>query len=734
MAGMVQVDDGSWRTPNFRQNMVTKIEEAIQHCGAPTNKNAAEMENQVYSKATTRNEYLSFVARLILHIKEMGNKAKPPGAQLNQLGGGGMNVLHNQINQLNTMGGGGGMNPGGVPRQQMVPGMGGQQAGMQQPQGGGMTMPQQVGGMGGGGINQQGGMMGQSGPGGMMGQQQQVRIMAPGLTGGVAVLGQQGGGMMVSQAGGPGGMNVNMTQQGQQQNPQQMQQLAQQQTQQGHMINPNFMNQHQLQQQMQSGIAQGQMQGNQGGMHNQQMQQQQLQNAQMQQAYQQQQGDQHRPAGVGRGMRMQTLQQMQNMPRKTLQQQRPMNPAAIGISLPEHGTNYPMNGLIYFNPQVDSVGAGMPNQFQGGQQIRPGGPLLPPSSGGMPGGPSPSPNSMIQGQNQPGFANSPQPPHPQGSPAPPQNVGIRPLGNQMIPSPIMNVSTPMPTVPMQSPRNDEELACMKKIEELRRYTDMIQRMIIKIGLDDAEKSSKMKKLLDILMNPVRQVSMDILLKCEAALKKMEKQHDTGPPSQPSMPPKDHISPFFQIQEAILTTMRNGSANHTFLRSFRPTIEALTGQSVVNPDIPDEESMTEEEQKPEIPMVLQRELKMLGRRFPVKIKHRGRKLPIQLNASLGDPKLPRVPPLKIIVPIGYPEESPVLIDFKNDYSATSFLNSIAESFKSRKVLLPTMFTVYELLISWEMSVRQVANPLAKRKPLKRLPNPTPLTGRLGLSFL
>ncbi len=32
-----------------------------------------------------------------------------------------------------------------------------------------------------------------------------------------------------------------------------------------------------------------------------------------------------------------------------------------------------------------------------------------------------------------------------------------------------------------SPRNIEELACMKKIEELRRYTDMIQRMIVKIG-------------------------------------------------------------------------------------------------------------------------------------------------------------------------------------------------------------------------------------------------------------
>lgn len=47
----------------------------------------------------------------------------------------------------------------------------------------------------------------------------------------------------------------------------------------------------------------------------------------------------------------------------------------------------------------------------------------------------------------------------------------------------MNVGTPMPMVPTPSPRNQEELACMKKIEELRRYTDMIQRMIIKLGLD-----------------------------------------------------------------------------------------------------------------------------------------------------------------------------------------------------------------------------------------------------------
>ncbi|OXA52868.1 mediator of RNA polymerase II transcription subunit 15 [Folsomia candida] len=810
MAGMIQVvDDGIWRTQSFRHNMVAKIEEAILHCGAPTNKNAAEMENQVYSKATTKNEYLSFVARLILHIKEMGNKGKPPGTPLNQLGGGGgVNVLNNQISQLNNMGGGAVMHQGmGPGQQQMVQGIG--QGGMQQQrqlqqgggmggainqqgggmggginqqgggmggggginqqgggmggginqqgggmggginqqgggmggginqQGGGMGggggINQQGGGMGGGGINQQGGMMDlQNTPGTLIGQP--TRLMTPMLNTGLGMLERQGGGMMVSQAGGmPGpGMNVNMAPQGQQQNSQQMQQLVQQQPQ-GQMISPNFMNQQQLQLQsgmQSSGMGPGQMQGNAGGMHN----------PQMQQALLHQQNDQQQSVGVGRGMRMSTLQQMQHMPRKTMQQQRLMNSAAIGISRPEHGANYPMNRLIYFNQQTEGVGGvmsnQMSNQFQGGQQgnIRSGGPFLPPNpSPGMPmgSGPTPSPNSMNQGQNQSGF--SPQPLHPHGSPAP-MPVGIRPFGGQMIPSPIMNVGTPMPMVPTPSPRNQEELACMKKIEELRRYTDMIQRMIIKLGLDDAEKSSKMKKLLDILMNPVRQVSMDILLKCEAALKKMEKQqHETGPPSQPTMPPKDHISPFLQIQEAILTTMKNGSASHTFLRSFRPSIEALTGQSAVGSDIPDED-ITEDEPKPEIPMVLQRELKMLGRRFPVKIKPRVNKLPMQLHASLGDPKLPKVPPLKMVIPIEYPDESPILIDFKTDYDSTPFLKSIVQSFKSRKVLLPTRFTVYELLISWEMSVRQVANPVGKQKPLKRLPKLTPAAGRLGLSFL
>lgn len=43
----------------------------------PTSKNPMEMESQVFQKSKTREDYLAFVARLILHVREMskGNYA-----------------------------------------------------------------------------------------------------------------------------------------------------------------------------------------------------------------------------------------------------------------------------------------------------------------------------------------------------------------------------------------------------------------------------------------------------------------------------------------------------------------------------------------------------------------------------------------------------------------------------------------------------------------------------------
>lgn len=39
--------------------------------GMTSSKNSMEMENHVYQKSRTKDEYLSYVARLILHVREM---------------------------------------------------------------------------------------------------------------------------------------------------------------------------------------------------------------------------------------------------------------------------------------------------------------------------------------------------------------------------------------------------------------------------------------------------------------------------------------------------------------------------------------------------------------------------------------------------------------------------------------------------------------------------------------
>lgn len=45
--------------------------EAISSSDLTPKKNTVDMENHVFSKARNKDEYLSFVARLIIHVREM---------------------------------------------------------------------------------------------------------------------------------------------------------------------------------------------------------------------------------------------------------------------------------------------------------------------------------------------------------------------------------------------------------------------------------------------------------------------------------------------------------------------------------------------------------------------------------------------------------------------------------------------------------------------------------------
>ncbi|CAL7946877.1 unnamed protein product [Xylocopa violacea] len=73
-------DENSWRTQSFRQSVIAKIDEAVQISGMPTTKNSVDMENHVFQKAKTKEEYLGFVARLILHVRELNTKKGAGGA------------------------------------------------------------------------------------------------------------------------------------------------------------------------------------------------------------------------------------------------------------------------------------------------------------------------------------------------------------------------------------------------------------------------------------------------------------------------------------------------------------------------------------------------------------------------------------------------------------------------------------------------------------------------------
>ncbi|XP_030357287.1 mediator of RNA polymerase II transcription subunit 15 isoform X3 [Strigops habroptila] len=63
-----------WRSTTFRQKLVSQIDDAMRKAGVAHNKSSKDMESHVFMKAKTREEYLSLVARLIIHFRDIHNK------------------------------------------------------------------------------------------------------------------------------------------------------------------------------------------------------------------------------------------------------------------------------------------------------------------------------------------------------------------------------------------------------------------------------------------------------------------------------------------------------------------------------------------------------------------------------------------------------------------------------------------------------------------------------------
>jgi mediator of RNA polymerase II transcription subunit 15 len=353
---------------------------------------------------------------------------------------------------------------------------------------------------------------------------------------------------------------------------------------------------------------------------------------------------------------------------------------------------------------------------------------------------------MMTGQNA-GFAGprnvasnaflrqSPSPSALQSSPA---GLGAAPSSNQMAASPALapspssqltpmstaqrsggmapspgSLNTPGPAVPTPSPCNlQEDQAYREKVRQLSKYIEPLRRMISRMGNDDVEKLSKMKKLLEILANPNKRMPLETLLKCEVVLEKLDFKRGEGT----MVPQSNHLSTlkephiFNPLLEAVNNTLQSPVMNHTLQRTFGPCLEALFGPEIKMLPPPLKKKKVEEMPN-DIPDVLQGEIARLDQRFKVSLDptQQPGSRSVQLLCWLDDRHLPCVPPVSLSVPEDYPRSPPRCHMAPHEHGSTQFLSAVQKALASRIRKLPSRFSVSQLLDTWEMSVRQASAP-------------------------
>ncbi|KAM3959124.1 LOW QUALITY PROTEIN: mediator complex subunit 15 [Aphomia sociella] len=711
--------EDNWRTPNFRQGVVTKIEDVIQRSGMQVARNSSEMENHVFSKAKTREEYMNMVAKLILHVREMshpksnqgapnmqGNQNQPgPNSQVQNQPGQGQPGSNNQsgmttdpINALQNLASQGSrnqmMNMG--PQGQM------QQQGVMGPNSGMGGMQSQMG--------QQGPIVSQGGPqsqtatnllqtftqrpqmnmqmqndGGNMGMVSNQGQMGNNMVGGMGGMGNPMGNQLQNQLAGPG--------------------------MQGQMM-PNMSMPNSMQVPMSGANTMGgQMPCNQvvGGM-----------GGQMAPNAMQGQMPGQMVGGMGNsqivGMNMLHMQnRVQN------------KPEVVGGMLGGYtqARAPPPNQFLRQSP---SPSAPSPNM---------GGPS-PVSMGVMGGqGTMPSPMSMgglasCGGVGGVGGVGSPSPSAPQHLPhhvAPHQ----RGVGMGMVASPSSSLNTPV-GAGVASP-SGEEAAYKDKVRQLSKYIEPLRRMVHRMVSEgeNVEKLTKMKNLLDILSNPNKRMPLETLIKCEVVLEKLDFRRGEGVGVGVPTTGKEQI--FNPLLEVVNNCLQSPLSNHTLKRTFGSTLDALNGPEIKNLPPPQVIPKLEEEPPMEIPDVLQGEIARLDSRFKVSLETMqlagGGGGGTWLVAALDDARLPCVPALHVCVPPRYPAAPPARrrrarAPYQRDHA---FLERVDRAMDARCASLPKNCSVGQLLDAWEMSVRQACAPA----PPPYTPAPPPYTPvpQLGL---
>ncbi|KAJ0000896.1 hypothetical protein NQD34_005916 [Periophthalmus magnuspinnatus] len=697
--------DSDWRSPQFRQKVVAQIEDAMRKAGTAHSKSSTDMESHVYMKAKSREEYLSLVARLIIHFRDFHKK---------NMGGGPdpMNALNNLAGT--SLGPRGGPGAAGIGPLQMgqghAPNMGG--AMVQQPQ---FQQFQQNANL-----------------------QFQQQLRAQQL--------QQHHPQLQHQQNQAQNQMQNRVQQQQQQ--QQMVQLHLQ-AQSLHMVQHNQPPHNQPQhaqpphsqpqgalgaphgpQQGALGPPLSQPQSTLGAPHS---QQQGALGAPLSQQQQGALGAPHCPpqslGPQGMGQSLNPNQQHVNMgltPQQQQQQQLKMafqNRASLqqqhqaqlsvaqgaraGMPLQSRmprPTLPPQGGTVGQQPMAQQVSqhavmsSPSPLQAQTPQPMPPPPQPSPQPPSSQPNsvssGPAPSPSGVFQPSP------SPQPAQSPSTARTPQSYNVSSPGTLNTPGNPSSVMSPGQSL--------EDQQYMEKLKQLSKYVEPLSRMINKIDKNEDRKKdlSKMKSLLNILTDPNTRCPLKTLQKCEIALEKLK--NDMAVPTPP--PPAVAVKQQYLCQpllDVVMANLRSPVFNHSLYRTFAPPMTAIHGPPILGPLVSGRKRKLEEEERSSVPNLLQGEVSRLDVKFSVNLDS---SLPsnngtLHLLCRLDDKSLPSVPPLQLSVPADYPEQSPLWTQDQELYESNSFLQSVHRNMASKLLQLPDRHSVTELLQTWAQSVRQ-----------------------------
>ncbi|XP_059977731.1 mediator of RNA polymerase II transcription subunit 15 isoform X8 [Lagenorhynchus albirostris] len=652
----VSGQETDWRSAAFRQKLVSQIEDAMRKAGVAHSKSSKDMESHVFLKAKTRDEYLSLVARLIIHFRDIHNKKSQAS-------------VSDPMNALQSLTGGPAAGAAGIGLPARGPG-------------------QPLGGMGGLGA---------------MGQPMPLSGQPPPGTSGMAPHGMA----VVSTAAPQTQLQLQQValQQQQQQFQAQQQAALQQQQQQQFQVQQSAM-----QQQFQAVVQQQQLQQQQQQQHliklhhqnQQQMQQQQQQQlqrmAQLQLQQQQQQQQQQQALQAQPPIQQPPMQQPQPPPSQALPQQlqqlhhpqhhqpppQPQPPVAQNqpSQLPPQSQTQPLvsqapalpGQMLYAQPQLKLVsqsGLTMLSSPSPGQQVQtPQSMPPPPQPSPQPGPPSSQPNSNVSS----GPAPSPSSFLPSPSPQPSQSpVTARTPQNFSVPSP-GPLNTPVNPSSVMSPAGSsqaEEQQYLDKLKQLSKYIEPLRRMINKIDKNEDRKKdlSKMKSLLDILTDPSKRCPLKTLQKCEIALEKLKNDMAVPTPPPPPVPPTKQQYLCQPLLDAVLANIRSPVFNHSLYRTFVPAMTAIHGPPITAPVVCTRKRRFEEDERQSIPNVLQGEVARLDPKFLVNLdpSHCSNNGTVHLICKLDDKDLPSVPPLELSVPADYPAQSPLWIDRQWQYA-------------------------------------------------------------------